>query len=262
VRKLGDKQGPDAGHLVGSDRVLAVLAELAEHPSGIALDDLTRMLNSPKPTVHRALASLGRAGFADQPSRGIYVLGDEFLRLAYHFQDRRPESAKVVPVLRTLATKYGETAHYAVLDGTDVVYRAKVDPPSGAVRLTSTVGGRNPAYCTAVGKVLMSLVIHSEAELAAWLGARTLDPRTPNTLVTVPALLAELLRTRERGYGVDNQESEPGVNCVALALASPGDPGGTGAISVSGLAFRCPLDVLVAAVPHIRAAIARDLVLA
>jgi DNA-binding IclR family transcriptional regulator len=196
MRELANQQVRNKEHLVGSDRVLAVLAELAEHPSGIALDDLTRILNNPKPTVHRALAALCRARLADQPRRGIYVLGDEFLRLAYRFQDRRPESARIEPVLEKLATEYGETAHYAVLDGTDVVYRAKVDPPTGAVRLTSTVGGRNPAFCTAVGKLLLSSFIQSEAELAEWLGTRTLDARTPNTLVTVPALFAELQRTR------------------------------------------------------------------
>jgi DNA-binding IclR family transcriptional regulator len=245
--------------LVGSDRVLAVLAELAEHPSGVGLDELTRALNSPKSTVHRALAALCRAGFADQPSRGNYVLGDEFLRLAYHFQDRRPDSARVGPVLERLAAEYGETAHFAVLDGTEVVYRAKVDPPSGAVRLTSTVGGRNPAYCTAVGKVLMSLLISSETELMDWLGPRTLAARTANTLVSVSALLDELQATRERGYAIDNQESELGVNCVALPVAWPGDAVPVGAISVSGLAFRCPLELLVTSVPQIRAAIERDL---
>ena len=259
VGELAVQEVRNKEHLVGSDRVLAVLAELAEHPSGVGLDDLTRVLNSPKPTVHRALAALCRAGFAEQPSRGIYVLGDEFLRLAYRFQDRRPESARVAPVLQKLANEYGETAQYAVLDGRDVVYRAKVDPPSRAVRLTSTVGGRNPAYCTAVGKVLLSLFIQSETELAQWLGTWTLDARTPSTLVTVSALFADLRQTRERGYGIDNQENELGVNCVAIPVTFDGH---AGAISVSGLAFRCPLEVLVSAVPRLREAIVQGLALA
>ena len=262
TRDLAVQEGRKHEHLVGSDRVLAVLAELAEYPSGIGLDDLTHILNSPKPTVHRALAALCRAGFAAQPRRGTYLLGDEFLRLAYRFQDRRPESVRVGPVLQKLATEFGETAHYAVLDGTDVVYRAKVDPPSGAIRLTSTVGGRNPAYCTAVGKVLLSLFVQSEAELAEWLGMWTLDARTPNTLVTVPALFSELQRTRERGYGIDNQENELGVNCVALPVTIDGSGGLAGAISVSGLAFRCPLEVLESKVPQLRKAIVQGLSLA
>src|SRR5450830_275802 len=201
----GGASEADDERLVGSDRVLAVLMELAEHPGGIGLDELSRRLSSSKPTVHRALASLRKAGLAGQSGRGIYVLGDEFLRLAFRYQDQRPESARVEPLLRRLATEYGETAHYAILDGPDVVYRAKVDPPHGAMRLTSTIGGRNPAYRAAVGKLLMSFVIDSEAELARWLGPTPLVARTPHTIVTTSALFAELQATRERGYGVDDQ---------------------------------------------------------
>ena len=68
--------------LVGADRVIAVLTELAEHPLGVTLDELAGILNSSKPTVHRALATLRRAGLADLMGRGVYVLGDEFVRLA------------------------------------------------------------------------------------------------------------------------------------------------------------------------------------
>jgi DNA-binding IclR family transcriptional regulator len=56
--------------LVGADRVLAILAELARHPEGIGLEEMARVVASPKPTVHRALAALRRMGFAGQDGRG------------------------------------------------------------------------------------------------------------------------------------------------------------------------------------------------
>src|SRR3954468_10869575 len=146
----------DAARLVGSDRVLAVLKELARYPDGVGLEELTRVIGSPKPTVHRALRALRRAGLADQDTRGHYLLGDEFLRMAFAHHEARPEHIRVRPLLETLAGRFGETAHSAVLDGREVVYRAKVDPPTGAVRLTSTIGGRNPAHATAVGKLLLA----------------------------------------------------------------------------------------------------------
>jgi IclR family transcriptional regulator, acetate operon repressor len=244
----------EADRVVGADRVLAVLVELAQHPDGIGLDDLVRRLHSPKPTVHRALASLRRARLADQVGRGVYRLGDEYLRLAFQHHASRPEGARLEPALRQLAERYGETAHYAELDGADVVYRAKVDPPAGSVRLTSQVGGRNPAASTAVGKLLLSYWIRSEAELRAWLGDRALESRTPHTITAVPALWRELVRTRERGYAVDDQENEVGINCIAVpAHLDPRGP--AGAVSISALAFRLPLDRLVAEVPRIRATV-------
>lgn len=241
-----------AERLVGSDRVLAVLVELAGHPDGITLDEMARLLDSPKPTVHRAFASLRRAGLAGQIDRGRYVLGDEFLRMAFANHEARPDHTRVQPLLEHLASRFGETAHYAVLDGEDVVYRGKVDPPVGAMRLTSTVGGRNPAHRTGVGKALLAYELRDEASIAAWRGDRILTRGTETTPVSVAELHAEFTRIRESGYSTDDRENEPDVNCIAFPvfLSSPSRP--SGAISVSAIAHRTPLQHLIDAVPEIR----------
>ncbi|WP_369174836.1 IclR family transcriptional regulator [Streptomyces sp. R28] len=243
----------EGNRLVGSDRVLAVLKELARYPAGVGLEELTRAVASPKPTVHRALGALRRAGLADQDVRGRYVLGDEFLRMAFAHHEARPEQVRVRPVLEALAHRFGETAHYAVLDGREVVYRAKVDPPTGAVRLTSTIGGRNPAHTTAVGKLLLAQRLGTVEEVAAWIDDCPPARRTERSLGTAAALHADLTATRERGFGIDDQENETGVNCLALPVypTSPTVP--SGAVSVSALAYRTPLASLVDALDEIRA---------
>ncbi|MEV3981490.1 IclR family transcriptional regulator [Nonomuraea sp. NPDC049758] len=242
--------------LVGADRVLAVLAELARHPDGIGLEEMARAVSSPKPTAHRALAALRRAGLAVQNGHGRYVLGDEFLRMAFAHHEARPDHVRVTPILQALCDRYGETVHYAVLEDTSVVYRSKLDPPSGAVRLTSVVGGRNPAHCTAVGKMLLAGTLRDEAAVRAWVGDRRLERPTERSVGTAEELHAELVRVREQGYAADDQENEPGVNCVAVPayLTSPTVP--SGAVSISGLAYRTPLSVLVEDVPAIRAVVA------
>jgi len=244
--------------LVGADRVLAVLVELSRHPDGVGLDDLARAVSSPKPTVHRALGSLRRARLAERDGRGHYRLGDEFVRMAFAHHEARPDYQRVQPVLEAIAERYGETAHYAVLDGASVVYRAKVDPAVGAMRLTSTVGGRNPAHTTAVGKLLLAHALPDRAAVRAWAGSRTLDRPTPRAVGTVDELHRELEATRERGYGIDDQENEPGVNCLAVPihLASPTVP--TGAVSVSALAHRTPLAALIENLPSLRAIVSGE----
>jgi IclR family acetate operon transcriptional repressor len=243
----------DETRLVGSDRVLAVLRELAQHGPGIGLEALAKAVDSPKPTVHRALAALRRAGLAAQDGRGRYVLGDEFLRLAFAHYEARPDHVRVAPALERLAGLFGETAHYAVLDGRSIVYRAKVDPPTGAVRLTSTIGGRNPAHCTAVGKLLLSYQLPDDAAVAAWVGSGELERRTENTKASAIELRRELNTIRQQQFAVDDEENEPGVTCLAVPvfLASPTVP--SGAISVSALSYRTPLRVLREALPEIQA---------
>lgn len=259
--QLTSKPGPgeptDLGSLVGSDRVLAVLRELALRPAGVALDELSRALDSPKPTVHRALVALRRAGFAAQNGRGQYQLGDEFLRLAFANHEARPDHLRVQPILEALAERHGETAHYAILDGRWVVYRSKVDPSSGAVKLTSTIGGRNPAHCTAVGKLLLSYLLTDDEAVADWLAEAPLTARTPRTTTGASEFCAELALIRKRGYGTDDQENEQGVNCLALPLflSSPTVP--SGAVSISALAYRTPLSTLVADLDAIRSIVQR-----
>jgi IclR family transcriptional regulator, acetate operon repressor len=243
----------DDDRLVGTDRVLAVLVELGAHPRGISLDELAARVSSPKPTVHRALASLRRAGLATQTGRGMYLLGDEFLRIAFANAAERPDAEIVAPLLQRLTERYGETSHYAVLDGDAVVYRAKVDPVGGAVRLTSVVGGRNPAFCTAVGKLLLSQRTGSLDELRAIVGTGPFPRRAPNTLTSVEELWRDLEVTRERGYAVDDQENETGVNCLAVPFRVAASGAVTGAVSVSAVAFRTPLAQLVAEAPTIAA---------
>lgn len=247
---LGDTA--DETRLVGADRVLAVLKELARYPDGAGLEELTRAIGSPKPTVHRALGALRRAGLADQDARGRYVLGDEFLRMAFAHQEARPESLRVGSALEALATRFGETAHYAVLDGHEVVYRAKVDPPTGAVRLTSVVGGRNPAYATGVGKLLLAYQLHTRDDVAAWVGRAELVRRTPRTRCTVEDLHRDLQATRDRGYALDDQENEVGINCLALPVFATSPVAPSGAVSVSALTYRTPLSTLIDAVDEMR----------
>jgi IclR family acetate operon transcriptional repressor len=250
----GDDVGvaAESDKLVGSDRVLAVLTELAQHPEGIALEDLSKAVHSPKSTTHRALAALRRAGFASRNTRGHYVLGDKLLRLAFAHYEARPDHLRMQPTLEALVDEFHETVHYTVLDGRSVVYRAKVDPAAGAIRLTSVIGGSNPAHLTAAGKLLLSYRLPDEAAVRHYVEAGPLERRTDNSKATAGQLHRELARTRECGYGVDDQENEVGVNCVAIPvfLGSPAIP--TGAVSISAVAYRTPLKTLIEAVPRIR----------
>ncbi|WP_062380323.1 IclR family transcriptional regulator [Demequina pelophila] len=250
----------DAGEkrLVGSDRVLAVLIALAGRPEGATLDELSAAVASPKSTVHRALASLVRARLAAKESAGHYILGDEFLRLAFANHDARPEQARVQPALRALADTFGETAHYGVLDGVEVVYRAKVEPSAGAVRLTSTIGGRNPAHCTAIGKLLLSQRLEDDAAAQRFAREHQLAARTPHSIVDPYAFADELSLTRERGYALEEEESEIGINCIAVPAPLPPELGVEGAVSIAALKYRTPVSILEREVDRIRTILADE----
>jgi len=237
--------------LVGADRVLAVLLALGEEPAAATLDGPAPAVDRPKPTVHRALAALCRAGLAEQVGRGTYQIADEFIRLPLLNAARRPDAQRVLPALDELARAFNETTHYAVLDGPSVVYRAKGDPEAGAVRLTSTIGGRNPAQRTAVGKAILASPLLTRDAVAEWEATAALEAGTPNSIRSIDTLHEELVRTRERGYAIDDHESEIGVNCIAFPVFLDGSSFPTGAVSVGALAYRKPLKPLGDRVPEL-----------
>jgi DNA-binding IclR family transcriptional regulator len=104
----------------------------------------------------------------------------------------------------------------AILEGTDVIYIAKVDS-THAVRMVSAAGRRLPAHCTSVGKMLLASL--PEAELTARFPDGTELAAMTSNSITDPAVLREVLTgIRERGVAVENRESNPDVSCVAAPV--------------------------------------------
>ena len=243
----------------GTERALAVLKELALHPEGATLDLLARGIAAPKSSVHRALAALVRAELAVHAGPGRYALGSEFVRLAYAHHEARAEPKLVEPCLRELADSFQETAHYAELEGSEVVYRGKVSPRGNSVQMTSTIGGRNPAHCTGVGKALLASRLAAGGPEPLLAGLGPLAARTPKTLADPEALLADLQETARRGYALDDEESELGINCIAFPLFRASPAVASGAISVAALRHRLPLAELERGAETMRAIIHRHL---
>jgi DNA-binding IclR family transcriptional regulator len=239
--------------LVGVDRVLAALRELADHPKGVALEELAQRLGQPKSSVHRALAALRRFGLAQQDEHRRYRLSLEFVGLAFRYYESLDEQVLVGPTLETLAKRLSETAHYAVLEGADVIYVAKVAPPDVGFKMAATVGGRQPAHSTALGKVLLAHALRDAGEVERFVADHgPLRKKTPRTLTTARTLGRELAATRKRGYALDDQENEPGVNCIAFPVFIGPQNRPAGAISVSAVAQRTPVEQLAQKAEEIR----------
>ena len=120
------------------------------------------------------------------------------------------------PYLEHLAATTHEAIHLVVRDGDEVVYLYKENMGDSTVRMASFVGLRNPMYCTAVGKSILSCL--PEAEVAA-IWQRTVITRfTPHTIVDYADLIAELVKARQNGRA-DREEHELGVQLHCRAAA-------------------------------------------
>lgn len=248
------------GGLTGSARVLAILRCLGERPAGARLGEVASAVQAPKSSVHRALAALVDSGFARQDADGVYHLGFDLLQLVFGYHEEQQGSQAVEPVLRRLADATGETTHYGVLVGPDIVYQAKVSPTRKTFQMSSVIGGANPAYRTGLGKALLMHRLRDHTAVRAYVAENgPLPAKTAHTLTTADELDAAFREGRERGFALDLEENDLGIVCIAfpLFLDSPTIP--TGALSISAVASRTPAAELVAQFPTIRQIVAEEL---
>jgi IclR family acetate operon transcriptional repressor len=196
-------------------KALAVMDALAaQSEQGIGLADLSLQLHMPKSTVHRYLATLTQLGLAERRGDDRFRLGTKVIELAGSFlanSDLRNESQAE---LDALSAQTDETVHLAVPSGTEVVYIAKVESKH-ALRMYSYIGARLPMYCTALGKAILSF---GPPQRTREVLARKLEPRTPRTITSPEALLAELETIRAQGYALDDEENELGIRCVSAPI--------------------------------------------
>ena len=116
-----------------------------------------------------------------------------------------------------------------MLDGTHVLVVEKI-AGHRAMPMLSQVGGMIPAYCSALGRAILS---YSEPAVIEAALAGPLSPRTPRTLTSPVAIMRELTTVPERGWATEREEGNIGVSCVAAPIFSPlGDV--VAALSVTG----------------------------
>ena len=203
-------------------RAFAILRLIRQH-GALSIREIASELKLPRSSVHELVHTLAEVGAlapaADRSGRyALHLLLHE-LGSAYLAQlDLAREGQRVA---EEIASSCGETVHVATLDGTEVVYLAKVDSIH-QVRMISAVGRRLPAHCTAVGKALLSAL--PDGELARRYGGEEvpLPAMTPNSISMLSSLREDLATVRERGYALDDCESNRDVRCVAAPVHDHG----------------------------------------
>ncbi len=203
-----------------SHAVLAGLAilEVFDHGEGaLGLAEIAARTGVPKASALRHLKALAQMGYLIHDT-GVrtYALGPSLLTLAERFLAQQPSVPACRPILADLAHDTGETAHYAVLQGRDVIYLDIAESPR-RIRAFVSRGDRQPAHCMASGK---SILAHSDAAVLDALFATPPERLTDRTITSEVDLRAELAATRARGYGVNLAEWMDDVGAAAAPIFS------------------------------------------
>lgn len=207
---------PDARAVKSADRTLHILETLGDAARPLTVVELHRLTGYPRSSLHQLLHTLAASRWIDMSEDGARVaIGAQALVVGTSYLDRDQAIPYASPVLESIRDEIGYTTHYARLEGDSVLYLATREP-SNSHRRTSRIGRKLPAYCTALGKALLSQL--TAEERAGVIGEGELPALTPST-VTLPETLDEQLsEVRRRGFSTEYEESTPGVVCVAAPV--------------------------------------------
>jgi IclR family transcriptional regulator, pca regulon regulatory protein len=215
----GRGSGPDFVEALA--RGLDVLSCFDVDHRAMSLSDVATAAGLARPTARRLLLTLEELGFV-RSSGGMFELTPKVLTLGMAYVSALGLWDIARPHLEALVVRTGESSSMAQLDGSDIVYVARVSVPK-LIALRVDVGTRFPAVQTSQGKVLLAAL--SPGDLEAALAEPSRAGLPPYIGRSPEQLRDELTEVRARGWAVADEELAPGVRSVAVPVRD-----GTGAV--------------------------------
>lgn len=208
-------------------RGLAVIRAFDADHSELTLSEVARRAEITRAAAGRFLRTLEQLGYV-RPSPGAgsgvgtraavgtrYALTPRVLELGFSYLSALSIPEIVQPHLERLSREVDESVSAAVLDGSDIVYVARV-PTRRIMSVRITIGTRFPAFATSMGRVLLAGM--PDAALDGVLAASALPALTERTVTDPEVLRRELERVRAQGWALVDGELEPGLRSVAVPL--------------------------------------------
>ena len=208
--------------------------ELLADSEFLTVAQVARLMNINRASSHRFLSTLKELGYADKDDNSRYYLTSKVIELGMKVLDRFEIRKIARPFLQELSNKFNETINLGYFNGEEVLTIDKIDSTE-RLGMDVGIGGGEPAYCTSLGKVMLAFL--PDQQLEKYLQATEFIPFTPNTVISKDKLKAELMRIKENGYSIDDEELSVGLRCVGAPLF---DHNGRAlyAISLSGPSIR------------------------
>ncbi|MCX4827114.1 helix-turn-helix domain-containing protein [Streptomyces sp. NBC_01142] len=206
----------------------------------MTLSEVAAQAGLARPTARRVLITLQQLGYLRSEQAG-YSLTPRVLELGMAYVGSHNLWELAEPHLRSLVAQTGESCSIAQLDGSDVVYVARVAMPK-LVALAVTIGTRFPAAQTSLGKVLLAAL--DTQELDRVLATPSRSGIEPSHRTERDELDEVLRNVRAKGWVVTDQELAPGIRSIAAPIRN-GQGRTVAALNVNAHAAETPIEHLV-----------------
>lgn len=209
-----EEDGKEVGTIRAVNRVVAIL-ELFQASQELTMSEVARATGLSESTVFRYLGALTGHGWLVAERSGSYHLGMRIFRLGQAAVANLDVGHVSQPHMDKLLREYGETVNLAIYQS-DAIVVIKSLESSSAIRRGASVGEQDYLFSSALGKSIVAcLPVEEVLRLQANTEMRKLTERS---LTSLDELLEDLRTVRTRGYSLDDEESEVGLMCVAVAI--------------------------------------------
>jgi IclR family pca regulon transcriptional regulator len=230
--------GPD--FIEALARGLEVIAAFSPGSGAMTLAEVASATGLARPTARRILLTLAELGYVRAKGAG-YALTPRVLDLGVAYVRSQGLWEIARPHMESLSAATNESCSIAQLDGSDIVYVARVAVPT-IVALAVQIGTRFPALQTSLGKVLLAAL--EPAEVDAVLAEPTRSGLVPRWQPGREERDAELREVRARGWAHTDQQLTLGIRSVAAPLRD-GEGRVVGALNVNTHAAETTVDHLL-----------------
>lgn len=233
-----DVTGPDFVEALA--RGLDVIRTLGDSQASMSMSEVAAATGLARPTTRRLLVTLQALGYV-RALDGEYLLTPRVLELGTAHVAQQDLWTSLRPHMEDLVAQTGESTSLAQLDGSDIVYVARVAVPK-MITLAVTIGTRFPALATSLGKVLLADLGADELEATLELPSRS--DVVPRWRPDRPTRDAELATVRAQGWALTDEQLALGIRSIAAPVRRA-DGRVLAAVNVTVHAAETPLATLL-----------------
>jgi len=205
---------PSDSYVQSFARGLSVIRSFAADAPTQTLTEVAARTGLDRAGARRILLTLQSLGYVAQDGRN-FRLTARILDLGYAYLSTTPLWNLAEPVMEDLVNQVHESCSISVLEGTEIVYILRV-PTSQIMAINLAIGSRLPAWCSSMGRVLLSGL--PDDALSGVLAASTITSHTRHTEISPAKLAKAIAQVRSDGHALVNQELEDGLCSIAVPL--------------------------------------------
>jgi IclR family pca regulon transcriptional regulator len=210
----GGKRNDSGDFVEAFARGLDVITAFGPMAMELTVSEVAARTGLARPTARRLLLTLEHLGYARSVD-GAYSLTTKTLELGTAYIAAQGLWDIARPHLVSLVSRTRESSSMSQLDGSDIVYTARVAVPK-IIAFAVQIGTRFPATATAMGRVLLADLTADELDaVLATPSASGIIPRVATDRAELDASLAEI---RERGWALSDEVLSLGIRSVAAPV--------------------------------------------